>query len=245
MKRPRTPTSRWRSGVIWRSGIGEPGADPLRRAAPHLTQQPAGGYRLPLAIEGLLLSVPWPPSARACHCRKFSGAWNTIALLPGCGRPGIAGAAHSVAAGGCRGGQARQPTVTTTGSTTPQEPGHQRVPATAHRCRHRLQRRHLKALSRRRIIAFVGPDGVGKSALVEECGLLPARASYFRFKKMFRGSLLYALLYRWRYPAPGPTAWRRFTKMNLMRSGSTAVLDRLAQLPSALKFAPPVWLSVE
>lgn len=67
---------------------------------------------------------------------------------------------------------------------------------------HRLQRRHLKALSRRRIIAFVGPDGVGKSTLVEECRpLLPARASYFRFKKMFRGSLLYALLYRWRYPA--------------------------------------------
>ena len=66
----------------------------------------------------------------------------------------------------------------------------------------RWQRQRRKAMAKRRLIAFVGPDGVGKTTLIEQCReLLKSRARYFRFKKMFRASLLYSLLHALRYRA--------------------------------------------
>lgn len=48
----------------------------------------------------------------------------------------------------------------------------------------------------RNIIAFTGPDGVGKTTIIREYKqLLDGRVRYYRFKKLFRGALLYQVLY--------------------------------------------------
>lgn len=67
----------------------------------------------------------------------------------------------------------------------------------------RQYRKHrMRSCARRKIFAFVGPDGVGKTTLIEQCrDILRDSAAYFRFKKLFRGSLLYTLLYVLRYSA--------------------------------------------
>ncbi len=172
---------------------------------PHLTQQPAGGYRLPLAIEGCYylshlatkrksLSLP-EVQRRLEHYRLAAEAQGEVQLLTLLTQLQQGGSLAEVA-------RLANQRLQALGVLHPKSQGISGFRQRLTDVWHRLQRRHLKALSRRRIIAFVGPDGVGKSTLVEECRpLLPARASYFRFKKMFRGSLLYALLYRWRYPA--------------------------------------------
>jgi thymidylate kinase len=49
--------------------------------------------------------------------------------------------------------------------------------------------------ARGNIIAFVGPDGVGKTTIINAFKQqLSGKVSYFRFKKLFRGALVYKLL---------------------------------------------------
>ena len=172
---------------------------------PHLTLQPADGYRLPLAIEGNYylshlatkrksLSLP-EVQRRLEHYRLAAEAQADAPLLAVLTQLQQGG---SIAEAATFANQRLQQL----GVLHPKSRGITRFREQLAEACKRLQRRHLKALSRRRIIAFVGPDGVGKSTLVEECRqLLPSRASYFRFKKMFRASLFYALLYRWSYPS--------------------------------------------
>ena len=49
----------------------------------------------------------------------------------------------------------------------------------------------MKKCTNRRLIPFIGPDGVGKTTLIEAACSAAGKASYYRFKKMFRKSLLY------------------------------------------------------
>ncbi len=63
-------------------------------------------------------------------------------------------------------------------------------------------KKKMRACSAKKIVAFVGPDGVGKTTLIEQCHqILQVPSAYFRFKKLFRGSLLYKLLYVLRFRA--------------------------------------------
>ena len=171
---------------------------------PHLVQQPAGGYRLPLAIEGYYYlshlatkrkSLALPEVQRRLeHYRLAAEAADDTQLQE---------LLTQLQQGGSIAGAAKlaNQRLQELGVLHPKSRGITRFRERLTEAWHRLQRRHLKASAHRRIIAFLGPDGVGKSTLIEQCRLLlQTRASYFRFKKMFRGSLLYALLYRWRYP---------------------------------------------
>jgi thymidylate kinase len=60
----------------------------------------------------------------------------------------------------------------------------------------RLWKIRMRWLARGNIVAFVGPDGVGKTTLISEYKQhLAGRVKYYRFKKLFRSALLYKALY--------------------------------------------------
>jgi thymidylate kinase len=59
----------------------------------------------------------------------------------------------------------------------------------------RVYKAHARWQARGNIIAFVGPDGVGKTTIINVFKhQLSGKVHYFRFKKLFRGALLYQLL---------------------------------------------------
>lgn len=61
--------------------------------------------------------------------------------------------------------------------------------------RERLYKQRMRYNARGNLIAFVGPDGVGKTTIIREYKqLLAGRVKYYRFKKLFRKALLYKLL---------------------------------------------------
>lgn len=59
-----------------------------------------------------------------------------------------------------------------------------------------VRRLRMRFSAKGNVIAFVGPDGVGKTTIIREYKqLLGGRVKYYRFKKLFRGALTYQLLY--------------------------------------------------
>ncbi len=60
----------------------------------------------------------------------------------------------------------------------------------------RLYKGSRKLVAKRKFIAVVGPDGVGKTTLIQAaCACLAQGGSYFRFKKLYRHATLYKLLF--------------------------------------------------
>jgi thymidylate kinase len=53
----------------------------------------------------------------------------------------------------------------------------------------------MKQFANKRLVPFIGPDGVGKTTLIKSACADAEKASYYRFKKMFRKSLLYKSLF--------------------------------------------------
>lgn len=61
--------------------------------------------------------------------------------------------------------------------------------------RNRRYKTRIRRLARGNIIAFVGPDGVGRATIISEYKQhLAGRVKYYRFKKLFRNALLNKLL---------------------------------------------------
>ena len=78
----------------------------------------------------------------------------------------------------------------------------------AHRLRRERHRR--RAVSMRRILAFTGPDGVGKSTVIDALrGDLRGRSSTVRFKNLFRHHPFYRVLW-----------WRRYATARAANGGT-------------------------
>lgn len=54
----------------------------------------------------------------------------------------------------------------------------------------------MRWVRRRPLVPFLGPDGVGKTTLIERlCQAEPKNRRYYRFKRLFRGSIAYQIVY--------------------------------------------------
>jgi len=89
----------------------------------------------------------------------------------------------------------------TIGLLSPKQKGLMGLSAVIDTIQVRYRRYCNKRTAKKGIITFVGQDGVGKTTQIENLkNSLTTKSSYYRFKKLYRSSLLYSFLCLLRYP---------------------------------------------